>query len=147
VLIRVDPRPDPELIRADPRPDPVLIRVDPRPDPELIRADPRKNAVATRARPWLSSCTAAAIDALVLLAVDALLILLISLSSGLGIDVLLRSSALALGGFCAIPVALYFVIFEGIAGTTLGRWIFRLIDPSPQHPLRLPDILRRSVFR
>jgi hypothetical protein len=91
-------------------------------------------------------CGAAVIDALVLLAVDALLVGLISFTSGVGIDVLLESSGSALAAFCAIPIALYFVLFEGIAGTTLGRWVCSLIDPSPDHPLTLPDILRRAVF-
>jgi hypothetical protein len=106
--------------------------------------------------PQLGRCGAAVIDALLLLIVDSFLVLLISWSSGIPIDVLLREAGGALGAFCAIPVALYFVLFGGIAGSTLGRYAVSLIAPlgrrdpgdgRPDHPLTLPDILRRAVGR
>ena len=118
----------------------VLHRVAPWPRPVLHRVAPWLDPVLNRG-------SAAVIDALVLVAVDTLLVLLISLSSGVEVEALLRNSGWALGAFCAIPIALYFVLFEGIAGTTLGRRACSLIDPSPDHPLTLPDILRRAVFR
>ena len=103
--------------------------------------------------PALSRFGAAAIDAALLLVVDAFLVLLISWSSGIRVDALLRDAGWALGTFCAIPIALYFLLFGGIAGSTLGRYICDLIEPlhahhvRPDHPLTLPDILRRAVGR
>jgi hypothetical protein len=103
--------------------------------------------------PAISRFGAAAIDAALLLVVDAFLVLLISWSSGIPVDALLRDAGWALGTFCAIPIALYFLLFGGIAGSTLGRYICDLIEPlhahhvRPDHPLTLPDILRRAVRR
>lgn len=96
--------------------------------------------------PRLNRCGAATVDALVLLAVDALLVLLVSWSSGVPIDTLLEGAGGALGAFCAVPIALYFLLFEGIAGSTPGRSVCRLIDRTPDHPLTLPDILRRAIL-
>jgi hypothetical protein len=136
---------------VEPAPEAVLDPVAPWPRSALPRAAPWRNSVLHRVAPWLDPVwnrgSAAVIDALVLLAVDTLLVLLISLSSGVGVEALLRNAGWALGAFCAIPIALYFVLFEGIAGTTLGRRACSRIDPSPNHPLTLPDILRRAVFR
>ncbi|HSL71219.1 MAG TPA: helix-turn-helix domain-containing protein [Longimicrobiales bacterium] len=109
-----------------------------------------------QASPGLSRFGAAAIDAVLLLIVDAFLVLLISWSSGIRIELLLRDAGWALGAFCAIPIALYFVLFGGIAGSTLGRYICSLLAPlgrpdlddaRADHPLTLPDILRRAVRR
>jgi hypothetical protein len=146
----VDPAPEAVLQRVAPRPRSVLHRVGPSPQSVLDRVGPWPQSVLGRVGPWPKSALnrgrAAVIDALVLLAVDTLLVLLISLSSGVGVEALLRNSGWALGAFCALPIALYFVLFEGIAGTTLGRRACSLVDPSPDHPLTLPDILRRAVF-
>lgn len=90
--------------------------------------------------PW----AAAAIDATLLIAVDAFLIMLISWSSGIALDVLLGESGLALALFCAIPIGLYFLFFGGIAGSTLGQYVCHLIARKTGRPLRLPDILRRT---
>jgi hypothetical protein len=152
VSTRVEPWTEAVLNRVEPWPVAVLDGVEPSPEVVLNRVEPWPETVLNRVDQWLKSpivsrCTAAAIDALTLLAVDTLLVLLVSLSSGMGMEALLRSSRWALGTFCAIPIALYFVLFEGIAGTTLGRWVCSLIDPSPDRPLTLLDILRRSVFR
>jgi hypothetical protein len=95
--------------------------------------------------PQLTRCGAAAIDALLLVAVDTLLVLLVSWSSGIGFERLLQEAGWALSSFCAIPIALYFLLFGGIAGSTLGRSVCSLIDPTPPHRLTLPDILRRAV--
>jgi hypothetical protein len=88
---------------------------------------------------------AAAIDASLLVTVDGFLVMLISWSSGIDVEVLLQQFGLVLAGFCAIPIALYFVLFGGIAGSTLGEHACHLIDPKEDHPLTLPDILRRMV--
>jgi hypothetical protein len=108
---------------------------------------------ALRSSPAISRCSAAAIDAALLLAVDTFLVLLISWSSGIPVDSLLRDSGWALGAFCAIPIALYFLLFGGIAGSTLGGYVCDLVEPlrtrhvRQDHPLTLPDILRRAVGR
>lgn len=117
--------------------------------------DSRLHAQQSTTPPQLVRCGAAVIDALLLLVLDTFLVLLISWSSGIPIDLLLREAGGALGAFCAIPVALYFVLFGGIAGSTLGRYVCSLISPPGHqsageagrldHPLTLPDILRRAV--
>jgi hypothetical protein len=101
---------------------------------------------------WPSSVTrqrfgAAGIDAALLLLVDAFLVMLVSWSSGISVGVLVRDAGLALAAFCAIPIALYFLLFGGIAGSTLGQHACHLIQHKLDHPLTLPDILRRAVRR
>lgn len=111
--------------------------VKPAPGRPELRAPLRKQDLT----PW----AAAAIDATLLVAVDAFLIMLISWSSGIALDVLLRESGVALALFCAIPIGLYFLFFGGIAGSTLGQYVCHLIVRKTGRPLRLPDILRRTV--
>jgi len=111
----------------------------------------------TRLRNWpgLTRFGAAAIDALLLMIVDAFLVYLISWSSGIPAHLLLRDAGAALGAFCAIPIALYFLLFGGIAGSTLGGYVCNLLpslSPAasgdrPHDPLTLHDILRRAVRR
>jgi hypothetical protein len=112
----------------------------------------------TRLQNWpgVTRFGAAAIDALLLMAVDAFLVYLISWSSGIPASLLLRDAGSALGAFCAIPIALYFLLFGGIAGSTLGGYICSLLpslspassdDHDRHHPLTLHDILRRAVRR
>jgi hypothetical protein len=126
----------------------------------IDRCDVALSTIADRARHYrqthlagLTRCGAAAIDAALLMVVDAFLVLLISWSSGIPVESLLQDAGWALGAFCAIPIALYFVLFGGIAGSTLGRYVCDLVEPlrtshdRPHHPLTLPDILRRSVGR
>jgi hypothetical protein len=90
---------------------------------------------------------AAAIDATVLTVVGAFLVMLVSWSSGIRLSILLQEAGLAVAALSAIPVALYFLLFGGIAGSTLGQYACRLIDQKHDHPLTLPDILRRAVRR
>jgi hypothetical protein len=106
------------------------------------------------ASPRVTRCSAAAIDALLLLLVDAFLVLLVSWSSGIAVERLLSEAGWALGSFCAIPIVLYFLLFGGIAGSTLGSYLCGLIAPPERqgvtigrsnHPLTLPEILRRTV--
>ena len=151
MLHGAEPWPGAVSNRVAPWPRSVLDRLDPWARRVLNRVAPWPGTVLTRPAQWLESpvvnrCGAAAIDALVLLTVDALLVLLVSLSSGAGLETLLQDSGWALGAFCAIPIGLYFVLFGGIAGTTVGRWVCSLIEPLPHHPLTLPEILRRAVF-
>ena len=95
--------------------------------------------------PWFKQrWGAAAIDATLLVVVDAFLVMLISWSSGIAVDALLEDSGLALAAFCAIPIGLYFVLFGGIGGSTLGQYACHLIDRRTGPPLTLPDILRRT---
>lgn len=104
--------------------------------------------------PGLTRCSAAVIDALLLLVVDAFLVLLVSWSSGIEAERLLTDAGWAVAALCALPIALYFVLFGGIAGSTLGKHVCSLITPDsdrhaelarPDHPLTLPEILRRTV--
>ena len=111
----------------------------------------RHTVAGLRASSGVTRCGAAAIDALLLLVVDSFLVMLISWSSGIPLERLRHESAWALGAFCAIPIALYFLLFGGIAGSTLGGYVCSLITPfGPEnaedrtHPLTLPDILRRT---
>lgn len=106
-----------------------------------------RHLLTGRRIPWavIARCEAAAIDALLLLVVDSFLICLVSWSSGLPLRELIADARWAIGAFCAVPVVLYFVLFGGIAGSTLGSSICRVMRPAPEHPLRLTEILRRAV--
>lgn len=86
----------------------------------------------------------AVVDAVVLLGMNGALLLVIALSTGLPPASLLRQSA-ALSALCAVPTVLYFVLFNGIAGRTLGGWLCRMPEPGPHPPLTLDAILRRSL--
>jgi hypothetical protein len=123
-----------------------------------VRINERLREVVSRLHAWpgLTRCGAAAIDALLLMIVDGFLVCLISWSSGIPITLLLREAGWALGAFCAIPIALYFLLFGGIAGSTLGGYLCSLLpslapvapdEHDRHHPLTLPDILRRAVRR
>ena len=112
--------------------------------PVVKRAPGRPDWTALRTKQDLTPWAAAAIDATLLVAVDAFLVMLISWSSGIALDVLLRETGVALALFCAIPVLLYFLFFGGIAGSTLGQYVCHLIVRKTGRPLRLPDILRRT---
>jgi hypothetical protein len=90
-------------------------------------------------------CGAAAIDTSVLLVVDAFLVMLISWSSGIPPSTLLDEGGWAVAAFCAVPIALYFGLFGGIGGSTLGRYACSLVAPEPGHPLRLHEIVRRAL--
>jgi len=98
-----------------------------------------------RHSPLPQRALAAVIDATLLVIVDAFLVMLVSWSSGIAVAVLLRESGWALASYCAIPIGLYFLLFGGIAGSTLGQYACHLIDPERHHPLTLPDILRRAI--
>lgn len=97
-------------------------------------------------REHIARYAAAAIDAAVLLVVDALLLLLVSWSSRIPAGALLGDASVAIAALSAIPIVLYFLLFGGIAGTTVGRWFLKVVPPAPDHPLTLPDILRRAAF-
>jgi hypothetical protein len=120
--------------------------------------DEKARTIVARLHDWpgLTRFGAAAIDALLLIIVDAFLLYLISFSSGIPLTTLLGDSGWALGAFCAIPIALYFLLFGGIGGSTLGAYVCSLLpslaplshaDHDTHHPLTLPDILRRAVRR
>lgn len=93
--------------------------------------------------------SAAALDALLLLGGVVLpVIALAAWSSGVEIRVLLADAGGALAAFCAVPVALYFLLFEGVGGATPGRKALGLCDPDDagiRAPLSLPQILRRAL--
>ena len=92
-------------------------------------------------------CSAAALDALLLLAAVVMPVLwLASWSMGVDVPTLLANAGGALGAFCALPLLLYFLLFDGIGGGTPGCRISGLIEPSTAVPLKLPDIVRRAVL-
>lgn len=94
----------------------------------------------------LARGSAAALDALLLLLIVVLPVLLLaSWSSGVEVQILLANAGGPLGAFCALPVALYFVVFDGIGGATPGCRGFGLLGPGTRTPLKLPEILRRAV--
>jgi hypothetical protein len=92
-------------------------------------------------------CSAAALDALLLLAAVVMPVLwLASWSMGVDVRTLLASAGGALGAFCALPLLLYFLLFDGIGGGTPGYRIFGLVDTGARTPRTLPEILRRAVM-
>jgi len=94
----------------------------------------------------LARISAAAFDAVLLIvAVVAPILLLAAWSSGVDVAVLLADAGGALGAFCALPLTLYFVVFDGIGGATPGHRLFGLSDHTTRTPLTLPDILKRAV--
>ena len=105
-------------------------------------ADDRSKAVHTQLTHW----GAAALDATTLIGINTGLILLISWGSGLPAGALVRQASIALAALCAVPTVLYFVLFNGIAGRTLGGWLCRLPAPGSHAPLTLDAILRRSLL-
>jgi hypothetical protein len=104
-------------------------------------APPRTSDVAALLR-----LGAVAIDVLLLVVLDLLLLRLISLSSDIPVAALLRESGWAVAALCVIPMALYFLLFGGIGGSTVGRYACSLAAPTAEHPLTLADILRRAVI-
>jgi hypothetical protein len=115
---------------------------DPFPAPHEMRAAP---APVTRHQ-QLARCSAAALDALLLLAAVVLPVLwLASWSMGVDVRTLLANAGGALGAFCALPLVLYFLLFDGIGGGTPGCRIFGLVDTGARTPRTLPEILRRVV--
>ena len=120
--------------------------------PRTASADYPRESAEPRRGTTMVRYAAAFVDALVLLAVEICLVLLVSQSSGISLDQLLRDASLALAGFCAIPLLLYFLMFGGIAGSTLGRHLCALSrtgeerQPTDAHePLTLLAILKRTL--
>lgn len=94
----------------------------------------------------LARISAATFDAILLIACVVIpTLLLASWGSGVELPILLADAGGALGAFCALPLALYFVVFDGIAGATPGHRVFGLSGQAPRTPLKLPDILKRAV--
>lgn len=121
------------LLPAAPDPFPVLREV--------------KRTPASTLHLQLARCSAAAFDALLLLTcVVTPVLMLASWSSGVEVPDLLAAAGGAVGAFCALPLALYFLLFDGITGATPGSRIFGLLQPAAARlPLKLPEILRRAV--
>jgi hypothetical protein len=115
------------------------------PDPFPVLRDVRSGPETTL-HLQLARCSAAALDALGLLgAVVMPVVLLASWSSGVEVRALMADAGGALGAFCALPLALYFLLFDGIGGATPGCRAFGLLEPSAPLPLKLPQILKRAV--
>lgn len=88
---------------------------------------------------------ASALDAIVLLTIDAALVLLIATACAVPIGTLLEQAGAFVSMFCAIPVALYFLVFDGVGGRTPGAWLCRLPASDTEAPLRLRTIFMRTV--
>lgn len=115
------------------------------PDPFPVLREIRDDSAGTL-HLQLARISAAVFDAMLLIvAVVAPVLLLASWSIGVAVSVLLADAGGALGAFCALPLALYFVVFDGIGGATPGHRLFGLSDHSTRTPLKLPDILKRAV--
>lgn len=117
------------------------------PDPFPVLRDVRIDPDAATLHLQLARCSAAVFDALLLLVAVVLPVIVIaSWGSGVPIANLLSQAGGALGAFCALPLALYFIVFDGIGGATPGCRAFGLADPAETRPpLKLPEILRRAV--
>ena len=131
---------EPELALANLEP-----ALPPAPDPlpalREVRTEPEGTLHLQLAR-----ISAATFDALLLIVTVVIPVLLLaSWGSGVEVPVLLNDAGGALGAFCALPVALYFVVFDGIAGATPGHRVFGLSGQNSRAPLKLPEILKRAV--
>jgi hypothetical protein len=81
-----------------------------------------RHEVVERGWSWLLPRFAAAIvDASILLALEACLVMIVAQASGVELERLLRDAGVPLACFCAIPLLFYFLFFEGIAGRTPGE--------------------------
>ena len=122
----------------------------PAPDPLPVLREVRSTPPATL-NLQLARISAAALDALLLLATVVMPVLLLaSWSSGVPVPVLLARAGGALAAFCVVPLALYFVVFDGIGGATPGCRVFGVCEPGTAipgtpTPLKLPEILKRVV--
>ena len=115
------------------------------PDPIPVMREVRTEPEGTL-HVQLARISAATFDAVLLLvAVVIPVLLLASWGSGVELPVLLADAGGALGAFCALPLALYFVVFDGIGGATPGHRVFGVSGQNTRTPLKLPDILKRAV--
>ncbi len=96
------------------------------------------------ARWGLERWAAVATDAVILLFLDAMLIAVVALCSGIAATVMLSEAAPALAAILAVPVVAYFVFFAGIGGRTPGATLWRVPAP-PSTRLTLNLILQRAL--
>jgi hypothetical protein len=97
-------------------------------------------------RTRLQRIGAVAIDLLVLAIVNLLVVLLVAIPSAIPVGALLRDGAWAVATLALILAAIYFLLFGGVAGSTIGRYTFSLPAPGARHPLTLPEICRRALM-
>ena len=109
---------------------------------EAVRRSPPAPGSA-RAR--AARAAAAVLDAAVLLAIDALFVQLIAAACDVDVITLLEQAGAVVSLFCAIPVALYFIVFDGVGGRTPGAWLCQVPAPDSPAPLRLRTIFMRTV--
>jgi Helix-turn-helix domain/RDD family len=121
------------------------LRMSAEPLNDTLSALGTRALLTPRRTPALLRVGAAAIDALLLGALDVLLLVLIALTCAIPMHALVGEAWWAVATVCAIPVATYFLLFGGIGGSTVGRYACSLDAPHPHHPLRLPEILRRAL--
>jgi hypothetical protein len=120
--------------------------------PRSASADRVRAAGEDGRRAALARYGAALVDAIVLLVVEISLVVLVSQSSGIPLERLLQEAGLALAAFCAVPLLLYFLLFGGIGGSTLGRYVCSVRRTAERaggdrlnEQLTLVAILKRAV--
>ncbi|HXG57310.1 MAG TPA: helix-turn-helix domain-containing protein [Vicinamibacterales bacterium] len=104
-----------------------------------------REVAASSSDPWgAARCAALATDATILLLLNAALIGLVSVCSGIAATVMLTEAAPALSVILTVPVVAYFILFAGIGGRTPGASLYRVPAP-PRTRLTLHVILHRAV--
>ncbi|HSL23117.1 MAG TPA: helix-turn-helix domain-containing protein [Vicinamibacterales bacterium] len=98
-----------------------------------------------RAQSSLVRWVAAAMDAALLIAINAVVVTLAAWMCGAGVGVLLQRAGGATSVVCAFLCVLYFLVFRGIGDATPGAWLCRRSAGVPLRPLRLERILRRAI--
>lgn len=89
---------------------------------------------------------AATVDALLLLGIGTVMVATAAWACGVTVEGLLQQAGTELALLFAVPVGLYFILFEALAGGTLGgrifghrkplRIVFRITTLSPRSPSR-----------
>jgi hypothetical protein len=99
---------------------------------------------------WFDEVTrrlaASGVDAFILLVVDALVIHVVAVTCRVSVGALLDQAAIAVASLCAVPLVLYFLVFEGLGGRTPGGTICNLPELAAAGPLELQAIVMRTVF-
>jgi hypothetical protein len=121
------------LLPEAPDPFPVIREIE-------QAADQRRRSKSTQSR-----CAAAVVDAAMLVGVALAVLRLIALVCGVTTGYLVQHEAPAVAVVCAVPSALYFLLFRGIGGRTLGGAVCRLPQLPAPAPLGLNDILLRAL--
>ena len=108
-----------------------------------------KERVVTATSGWPGTtrrAAAAAIDAVILLALLAVIARTTAWTCGVGTDTLLAGERGGLAVMWGILVTLYFVLLGGIGGRTPGAYVSQLPHGEPRSSLHLPAVLERALM-